>query len=618
VSLPRLAFLLPLGALLAFVLPVTGHGDLFITAFNSTLILTDHPNFYRALADEPTGVFSNGLSGGPYGPLFYYPMAAWLWLLDALHLINIHAWAGPNDPALHSLREIFLLKLPNLAVYLLVAYVLLRTWRGERGEAAAGLWLANPAVLLFSLLMGQNDCWTALSVVAGLFLALRSIDEEAPARRRSLAVLSMLVLAAGGAAKLSPVLLVPPFAWLTGRDPRERALFMAAGALAFLAFVGPFFGTAYFWDHGLFGRQPGQTPNMPQEWVAVLYAAYLAIVVAISTRDADRSRGLLFSLVALHVLIYLLPDWNPQRAVLFLAVLTAAVPARRAFVVPYLLVTAVSLVLALEHRNGIATELFAPLSSRVFLVPPLAPSGQIEPLLSTLYVLSAIAWGAALVSLWWTRSVALRWLRWSPAVGVALLAGLLVYVGAAFSRLPDGIDVVSYTTPASSLAVQPGQTLTVAFVSGGDDLRSVSVRLEDATTASVRVVSDTGDALYANDSQPLVAGDNRIDVGRVALARGRWFRVELTPAASTRVAMSEVPPALVVAVAELNGVPLRGRVPAYTVHYQPAWGAFLSDVRGQLADGWVVLTVSGALVLVAMGAALMSFRRGDITSPLVQ
>src|SRR3989337_2444585 len=71
--------LLILAGLTALVLPTTAHGDLFISNFNSTLIFTDRLNLYRAIADEPTAVFPTGLSGGPYGPLFYYPSAAWLW-----------------------------------------------------------------------------------------------------------------------------------------------------------------------------------------------------------------------------------------------------------------------------------------------------------------------------------------------------------------------------------------------------------------------------------------------------------------------------------------------------------------------------------------------------------
>src|SRR3972149_732038 len=181
VTSSRLLLLLALALLIAFVLPTTGHGDFFISAYNSTLILTDHANFYHALAGEPTAIFPTGLSGGPYGPAFYYPTAAWLFALDALHLTDIMAWTGPGDERLRSLGTILLLKLPNLAAYLLTALVLMKPRPEEQGATAAALWLANPAVILFSLMMGQNDGWAALTSITAFSFAMRALEDRPPA-----------------------------------------------------------------------------------------------------------------------------------------------------------------------------------------------------------------------------------------------------------------------------------------------------------------------------------------------------------------------------------------------------------------------------------------------------
>src|SRR3989304_4536199 len=157
VTSSRLLFLLAPALLIAFVLPTTGHGDFFISAYNSTLILTDHANFYHALAGEPTAVFPTGLSGGPYGPAFYYPTAAWLLALDALHLTDIMAWTGPGDERLRSLGTLLLLKLPNLAAYLLTALVLMKPLPEEQGATAAALWLPHTPPIPFSPLIGPNQ-----------------------------------------------------------------------------------------------------------------------------------------------------------------------------------------------------------------------------------------------------------------------------------------------------------------------------------------------------------------------------------------------------------------------------------------------------------------------------
>ena len=204
----RLTILVLLPLLLGLLVPVSGHGDMYLSTYNSSLILTDHPNVYHAVADEPSGVLPNGLSGAPYGPLFYYPTALWLQALDTAHLINVQGWQSDTfDSILRDLPVNFLLKLPYLAVYLLVAFVLTKTLRGRRGEIAAVLWLVNPAVILYGLLMGQNDGWAFLASAVGLALAMRALEGEGlriGGREVPLRLLAMIALAAGAAIKLTP------------------------------------------------------------------------------------------------------------------------------------------------------------------------------------------------------------------------------------------------------------------------------------------------------------------------------------------------------------------------------------------------------------------------------
>ena len=54
-----------------------------------------------------------------------------------------------------------------------------------------------------------------------------------------------------------------------------------------------------------------------------------------------------------------------------LGALALAVPVRRGFLIPYLVVTVYALVLTLDHGNDLGTGLFAPLTGRVFNIPPL-------------------------------------------------------------------------------------------------------------------------------------------------------------------------------------------------------------------------------------------------------
>ncbi len=590
---------LGLAALIGLLLPVTAHGDLFISAFNSTLIFTDHPNFYYALADEPTAVFPTGLSGGPYGPLFYYPTAAWLFILDKLHLIDISTWSSTDDANLRSIPTILFLKLPNLSVHLLVGLVLLRTFPGRSGRIASVLWLANPAVILFSLMMGQNDGWTVLALITAFFFGLRAIEQKpllVTGRAVPLRTLAMCALAAGAAIKLSPILLVLPFAWALGRDIRERALLATAGFGAFAVLIGPFLGTEYFWDHGLFGSQVGQVPVIPLEVAAILYVACLALLFAVSKQIQQREHALLLAMLAIHALLFALPEWSPQRAVLFIGVLTLAAPSGRLFAVSYLLTTILALAMALDHENEIAIGLLEPLTARVALIPALVEESLLDPWLALLHAVTGLAWAAALVGFWRRDYNALPTWRWQSAAFVASTATLMVYLGLSASLLPRGIDETPYDISATPQTIEAGETLTLVFFAGRNDLRTITITLGETSSvsASVGVVSGEGDVLYSDDARELVPGRNRINLGRVEEAAGAAFYVSVTPSEPIRMQMVDAPGNFIVAAAERDGVPLPN-VPAYTLHHETTWGKVVGDSLSALREAWG--TVVGSMVL---------------------
>ncbi len=592
--------LLILTGLTALVLPTTAHGDLFISNFNSTLIFTDRLNFYRAVAHQPTAIFPTGLSGAPYGPLFYYPTAAWLWTLDKLHVIDAQGWAGTNDESLRSLPTILALKLPNLAVYLAGAIVVAKTLRGEHGRYAAELWLANPAVILFTLMMGQNDGWTALASVTALYLGLRAIERKTGGLAAG--TVAMLCLAAGAAIKLSPILLMPAFAWLIGRSYRDKLVLAAVGAGAFLLVISPFLSTKYFWDYGLFGRQAGKASDLPSWAVAVLYAGYLALVVAAGKRDGGKRQTLLWSFVAFHALFFLLGGWSPQRSVLFIAALSLAVPSRRWFLAPYLLVTAFALLAALEHRSELAAGLFEPLTARALLIPPLVTSSRPEPAHALLFWLSAIAWLAALALAGRAPRAAVRRLPLAPFFPL--------YLTIASVKLPSGIDAVPYPEPARTQALDPGDRFSFYFISPQDELRSITFWVESGGgRASVSVHDAGGGALSAEPARELIPGGNEILLPRTERAAARGFVVAIAPAAPIRLRMAQVPPQLALASAELNGAALPGTA-AFSVHYETTWGSLLSALLSGLRSAWRTMVLSLLLSAAAFAGCYALLRDG--------
>ena len=618
VGMPRLSLsLLILAILIAVLLPTTAHGDFLISNFNSTLIFTDRLNFYRALADEPTAVFPTGLSGGPYGPLFYYPTAAWLWTLDKLQIIDAHGWAGTNDSSLRSLPAILALKLPNLAAYLAAAIVIAKTLRGERGRLAAQLWLANPAVILFALMMGQNDGWTALASVAALYFGLRALDMEEggtrPGAGLRTATLAMLCLAAGAAIKLSPIFLVPAFAWLIGKNYRDKLFFGAAGGGAFLLVISPFLSTRYFWDHGLLGQQVGKSAEFPSWASAFLYAGYLALVAAVAQRAGSRGQALLWSFIAFHALFFLLGGWSPQRSVLFIAALAIAVPVRRWYLLPYVLVTAFALLAALEHRAELAAGLFEPLTTRALLIPPLVTSARPEPAHTLLFWLSAVAWLGALALAWRASPPERQRLPLAPYL---LIAALPLYLLIASLKLSSGIDMVPYPEPAQAQQLRPGDRFSFYFISPQDELRSITFWMESGGgRASVTTSDAAGSTLSSERARELVAGANEISLPRIEHAAGHGYVVTIAPNTPVSVRMAKVPSQLGLASAELNGAPVPGTA-AFSVHYETTWMGLASEVLGRLRSAWRTMAVSLVLSVAAFAGcyALLRDRGGEYSA----
>lgn len=600
----RLVAVAVAAVVVALLLPISGHGDFYLSTFNTSLILTDHPNFYHALADEPTGVLPTGLSGGPYGPLFYYPNAAWLGLLDALDLVNVGGWQHTTlDTVLRDVPVTFLLKLPYLAVYVLVALVMLRLFDDRRGETAALLWLVNPAVILYALLMGQNDAWAFLAAVFALLLGKHALERTNAGKQREtflLALAAAAALAAGAATKLTPILLVPPFALVLGRSLRQKAAIAVAGGATFALLVLPFLWTSFFWDYGLFGTQTGKAERGDIALFAALYALLVAFLFVQRRRPAGQAFPMLvYSFLAVHALIYFFPDWNPQRSILMVGALALAVPQRRVFLLPYLAATAYALALTLEHGNELGSALFAPLTERALNFPPLEHAVPREPLTTILFWLGGLSWVAALAWLWLQRMRPAAYAP-SPFLAPALLLSLGGYLAAVFTV---GGEVAVETFPEGSTpqVVNAGDIFAFSFFSSRDDVRAISFSvLRGDALAKMAVVDGDGTVLASSERFSVEPGLNRIETGHIEGAKGRLFHVTLIPEEPLEIEMRQAPAEMAVASAALNGEALEGTA-GFSVHVRTPRSALLSDAASRLGDEWKSVAASLIVCLGAVG-----------------
>ena len=106
-------------------------------------------------------------------------------------------------------------------------------------------------------------------------------------------------------------------------------------------------------------------------------------------------------------------------------------------------------------------------------------------------------------------------------------------------------------------------------------------------------------------------GTNRIDLGYVEDAHRTLFRVSLTPMRPLEVEMAEVPPAAVLASADLNGVPLEGTV-AFTLVCETKRDVLLEDAGKRMREEWPTVIASLALSFIMLG--LIGHQRGSQVS----
>ncbi len=155
-----------------------------------------------------------------------------------------------------------------------------------------------------------------------------------------------------------------------------------------------------------------------------------------------------------------------------LGALALAVPVRRGFLVPYLIVTVYAIVLTLDHGNDLGTGLFAPLTGRVFNIPPLDTVIPYEPLRTVFFWLGAAAWVGALALFWRTRAENRPTYEPAPLLTPALLGSLVAYLVAVF-LVHGEVAVSPYSTPAPPQVVPAGGEFAFSFFSGRDDVRAI-------------------------------------------------------------------------------------------------------------------------------------------------
>jgi hypothetical protein len=482
---------------LVALFPTAGFYDLYLLPWQTRTIFLQDANFWHAMRNNPSSYLPfTHFSALPYGPLFYYPMALWVRTLDAVHAIDMRGWTDLGAAA-DSLRYTALLKVPNLAVYAAVAAVLLRVFPGRGGVDAMLLWLMNPAVILVSFVMGQNDGWSTLTVLAALLLAQRSLgarrDVVVGPVRVPAAVLAMCLLGAGGAIKIHPLLFVAPFALVLGRSWRERAGLAASAGATFLACIAPFVADPFFRDHALFNPQGQDLLRHKIGHLALFYPAYLAALLPLTRRERPWL-ALLCSVAAIHLVIFALTDWPPERAAWFIGALVPAAVLHRAALAAYVLVTLQVLLHAMTLGGALGADAFSVLSPRLANGPGLNSAidrvSDFDAVQTVALVVASTTWCVAVSALMFARENRTRPIP--VALPAALLLWLLLWFAASLAYTSGGVTSAGWA--GDRVMVDGPVDVQQVVLASSDGLSAIDVRYDAGTTSQpLDATLDAGD-----------------------------------------------------------------------------------------------------------------------------
>lgn len=573
--------------------------DLYLLSWQSQLIFTDDWNLWDAA--ERSGTYYlpfTTFSALPYGPLFYYPMAAWMFVLDTVRVIDVDGWTQV-DGLYGSVSAPALLKLPNLAVFLATAWLFRSIAPRAHGASLAMLWMLNPGVILAFFVMGQNDGWTMLLVLAAFRLAQLTAEGGARAERHAFA--AMAVLGLGAAVKLQPALLFVPFALALDTRWPWRAALLAVAGVVFLAPVAPFIGDPFFRHHALFNPQ-GQTlldhriGELPLFWP--MYAA--AALWPLTGRGA--ARGLVPSLVAVHAILFVLSDWPPERAAWFAGVSIIACAYDRAGLVAYAGATVAALVVALPLGNGLGAGVFTSLSEQLAAQRGIGAAIDEWIALGTLHdgvVLAAGAgWLITLIAL--TRSGGAAPARVPDALLLALALALPAYFAVSIAYGGGGVSVGS----ASGSERQVGDAqVAQPFLSAHE--RLASIELAGSGVLSDATLEDARGQRHALEAETTSAGWRlRLADGGAAEGRAFVLRFDLRGGRVLVAQTGDRPPATIDGVA----VPY---VLAARYHFSRDWSALAGDAAANLARRWLAVLAVSAMLAPAFVSLARRGARGS-------
>lgn len=246
-----------------FLMPITVHPDLWGHSFTAYFFAyKGELNIYDFLLNLPKThplVANYGVNDiFIYPPLTYFTLGIFRFLVRPLADTNFIPWLMVNLGHFYDYTalgwQLFLFKLPYLFVDIGAAFLIAGLFDDiKKKKLAFALWMFNPVTIYATFMIGQLDILPVFFTILSCYLI-----------KRDKVGWGLFSLGIGGAYKMYPLLLIPPAAFLLGKNFWDKLKLIGIGLLPYIATIAPYLGSKGFRAMVLFG--PKETKMLFMSW----------------------------------------------------------------------------------------------------------------------------------------------------------------------------------------------------------------------------------------------------------------------------------------------------------------------------------------------------------------
>lgn len=295
-------------------MPITAHPDLwghsftaYFFAYKGELNIYD---FLLSLSSSHPLVANYGVADiFIYPPLSYFTLGIFRFLIRPLADANFIPWLMENVGRYYQYPtifwQLFLFKLPYLFVDIASAFLLAGLFDDiKKKKLAFTLWMFNPITIYATFMIGQLDILPVFFTILSCYLI-----------KKEKVGWGLFSLGIGAAYKMYPLFLIPPVAFLLGKNFWDRVKLIGIGLLPYILAIAPYLGSKGFRSMVLFGSKETKMlfMNLPVTAAEGVFPFILLLVViylAAYYRKNKTSVEIYF--LSIFLLLFSVTHFHPQ------------------------------------------------------------------------------------------------------------------------------------------------------------------------------------------------------------------------------------------------------------------------------------------------------------------